>query len=386
MGGKAGNAVSDRNLRARWAAVGTGDPLTIGVEEEFLLTDPGSGRVVPAVEKVIAAAPERGEPLQREFTSTQVETATPPVRTLAELRAALVEGRSAAAEAAGRVGVRLTALGTSPLPVEPAPPVTDDERYRRMVDEFGALTATPGLCGCHVHVGVADRELGVQVLNHLRIWLPLLQAVTGNSPFFDGRDTGHASWRSVLWSRWPTAGPTPHLDSAEQYDRAVAGLIDSGAMFDQGMLYWYARLSAHVPTVEIRVGDVCPTVDDTLLVAALTRALVSTAVDEVAHGVAPRPVPGWLVAAAHWRAGRDGIDGRAVDLRTGQARPAWRLLRDLVGYVGPALDRHGDATTVGGLLELLAGRGGGARRQRERYARSGDLADVTRAAADATAA
>jgi glutamate---cysteine ligase / carboxylate-amine ligase len=226
----------------------------------------------------------------------------------------------------------------------------------------------------------------VQVLNHLRIWLPLLQAATSNSPFFDGRDTGHASWRSVLWSRWPTAGPSPHLSSAEEYERTVEGLIASGAMFDQGMLYWYARLSAHVPTVEIRLGDVCPTVDDTLLLAALTRALVSTAVDEVRQGAAPRRVPDWLVAAAHWRAGRDGLDGRAVDVRTGRARPAWELLRAMAEYVRPGLDRHGDTAAADGLLELLASRGTGARRQRERYARSGDLADVMRAAADATPA
>jgi glutamate---cysteine ligase / carboxylate-amine ligase len=375
--------VAERN-RARWAAVATGDPLTLGVEEEFLLIDPESGRVVPAVENVLAAAPERGEPLQKELMSSQVETATPPVSSLDELRAALVEARSAAAEAAGRAGVRLLAMGTSALPADPLPPVAENERYARMVEEFGSLAPTPGLCGCHVHVGVADRELGVQVLNHLRVWLPLLQAVTGNSPFYDGRDTAHASWRSVLWARWPTAGPSPHLDSAEQYDRTVRGLIDSGAMFDEGMLYWYARLSGHVPTVEIRLGDVCPTVDDTLLVAALTRALVSTAVDEVRQGLGPRPVPDWLVAAAHWRAGRDGLDGRAVDLRTGRARRAWDLLTELVEYLGPALDRTGDRATVDRLLARLAERGSGARRLRERFARTGDLAGAVRATADAT--
>jgi carboxylate-amine ligase len=376
--------VSDGNIRARWAAVGTDDLFTLGVEEEFLLIDPDTGQVVPAVERVLAAAPDRGEPLQREFMATQVETATPPVSTLADLRTALIEARSAAAEAAEQAGVRLAAIGTSALPTPHPPKVTDEPRYQRMVDDFGALGPTPGLCGCHVHIGVADRELGVQVLNHLRMWLPLLQAVTANSPFFDGRDTGHASWRSVLWSRWPTAGPTPHVESAEQYDRVVEGLIASGAMFDEGMLYWYARLSAHVPTVEIRIGDVCPTVDDTLLVAALTRALVSTAVDEVAQGAAPRPVPDWLVAAAHWRAGRDGLSGRAVDVRGGRARPAWDLLRDLVAYVRPALVRHGDVATVDGLLERLASHGTGAQRQRERYGRSGDLVDVMLAAADAT--
>ena len=103
----------------------------------------------------------------------------------------------------------------------------------------------------HVHVSVPDPETGVQVLNHLRPWLPIFQAATANSPFFDGHDTGYASWRSMLWERWPTVGPTPYLESHEQYETMISDLVASGAMLDEGMLYWYARLSANYPTVEI---------------------------------------------------------------------------------------------------------------------------------------
>ena len=183
--------------------------------------------------------------------------------------------RTGLAAAAERAGARLVAVGAGPG-AGPHTRVVDKPRYHRMHERFGDLSPGPGLNGMHVHVAVPDPETGVQVLNHLRPWLPILQAATANSPFFDGRDTGYASWRSVIWERWPTVGPTPYLESYEQYETLLADLVASGAMLDEGMLYWYARLSANYPTVEIRMGDVCPTLDDTMLLAALARALVAT--------------------------------------------------------------------------------------------------------------
>jgi len=182
------------------------------------------------------------------------------------------------------------------------------------------------MCGTHVHVSVPDPETGVQILNHLRAWLPILQAATANSPIFGGRDTTYASWRSMMWERWPTVGPTPYLESHEQYEMLVADLVASGAMLDEGMLYWYARLSATYPTVEIRMGDVMPSLDDSLLLAALTRALVATLLKDVRDGVPAPNVPHPLLMAAHWRAAHDGLEGLNIDMATREPRPAWRLM------------------------------------------------------------
>jgi glutamate---cysteine ligase / carboxylate-amine ligase len=352
--------------------------LTFGVEEEFLLIDPATGQVAPAVDAVLAELPVRlrGQ-VQREFLTSQVEIATDPQTDLAALRDRLLELRLAVSAAAERAGVRVIAAGTCPVACPP-PPVVDEPRYHRMVREFGApLAAIPGLCACHVHVGVPDRALGVRVLSQLRRWLPVLQAATGNSPYYAGKDTGYSSWRSVLWARWPTAGPPPHLETAEDYDQVVDALTASGAMFDDGMLYWYARLSAHVPTLEVRVGDVCPTVDDTVLIAALVRALVATAVTDLAQGRADGVAPHWLVSAAHWLAARDGLDGCGLDVGTGSVRPAWDLMNELVEHVRPALSRHGDEAAVGVLADRLAARGTGAARQRRALAAGHDFAAVT---------
>ncbi|HYN92286.1 MAG TPA: glutamate--cysteine ligase [Pilimelia sp.] len=359
--------------------------LTVGVEEEFLLVDPGTGRAVPAVEEVYAQVPPqlRGQ-VQHEFVTMQIEIGSAPVVGLDALGRSLRALREALAAAADRAGVRLVAIGTAPVGGDPAAPVVDMPRYHRMADFYGALTPRPGLNGLHVHVGIADRETGVQVINHLRPWLPLLQAATANSPYFDGTDTGHASWRSVLWNMWPTVGPPPYLSSAEEYDDLLARLIDTGAMLDEGMLYWYARLSSHLPTVELRLGDVCPTVDDSLLLAALVRGLVATVLADVGAGREAERVPHHLLTAAHWRAAHDGLEGGAVDPLTGRELPAWELLRRLVDRVTPALERHGDLAAVTLLLGRLRAHGTGAARQRALVERAGDVAAVLPYLADAT--
>jgi glutamate---cysteine ligase / carboxylate-amine ligase len=354
--------------------VGAGEPLTVGVEEEFLLVHPVRGHVVPAVEDVLGAlAPQLRVLAQHEYLTGQIEIGSAPVAGLDALGRSLTALRRAMADAAERAGVRMVAAGTAPLPSGGETDIVDTPRFQRMAESFGALSPGHGMCGCHVHVEIPDRDTGVQVLNHLRPWLPLLSAVAANSPFFRGRDTRYASWRSMLWKQWPSVGPPPYLESAEHYDASVRRLVRSGAALDEGMLYWYARLSAHLPTVELRIGDVCLAVDDAILLAALARALVATVLVDVAAGVPAPRVPHHLLTAAHWRAARDGLEGRSVDPATGETEPAWDHLNRLVDLVTPALERHGDAALVAAQLDRLRAEGTGAERQRRVVARAGSI-------------
>jgi carboxylate-amine ligase len=361
-----------------------GGPPTVGVEEEFLLVDPVTGRVVPGVEQVLdEVEPGLRGRVEREFLTSQIEINSPPAHRLDELRKSLAELRGAVSDAAERSGARLLALGTGIID-GPHAPVADDPRFHRMVERYGELCWSPGLNGIHVHVAVPGRDLGVQVINHLRPALPLLHAVTANSPYFRGLDTGYASWRSVLWARWPTVGPPPYIGDAAEYDHRVARLIETGAMLDEQMLYWYARLSSRYPTVEVRVGDVCLGLDDAILVAALVRGLVLTALYDAAMGRRAPTIDQELLVAAHWRAARDGLEGMGVDVRTGELRPAWHLLRHLVETVTPALERHGDLPIVKILLGRLRSRGTGAAWQRATFARTGDLLHLMALVADQT--
>jgi glutamate---cysteine ligase / carboxylate-amine ligase len=346
-------------------------PLTVGVEEEFLLVDVDTATAAARVDEIEAALDQDLRPrMRREFHASQLELATEVHTDLTGLLDQISTLRRAAATAAATIGCRLLAVGTAVYD-GPPPPVTDDPRYTLMAERFGAVADTPGLCGCHVHVGVPDRERAVQVCNHLRPWLPTLLAMTANSPFSDGRDTGYASWRSVLWAHWPSAGPPPYFQDLQEYETTVARMISTGAMLDEGMVYWYARPSIRYPTVEVRVGDVCATADDTVLVAALIRGLVGTALEAIRAGRAASRVPDGLLSAALWRAGHDGLEGDGVDAVTGAVAPGWELVDRLVRHVEPALDRHGDLATVHDLLDLLRRRGTGAARQRKARADGG---------------
>ena len=359
--------------------------LTLGVEEEFLLLDPGTGVNAAVSEQVVAALPDEVRNQSRlELRRSMIEMVTPVCTELTDLGAHLALHRRMAATAAATAGARLVAVGATPVG-EPQSAVPPQPRYEEIVARYGPIALDPALCGCHVHVGVPDRELAVQVCNRLRVWLPVIQALTANSPFYAGADSGHASWRSVQLIRWPSVGPTPVFDSAADYDATVAELITSGIMIDEAMVCWYARPSVRYPTVEVRVGDVCLTTDDTVLVAALVRALVATMIDDHRAGTPIPQVRDCVLSAAHWHAAHNGLDGTLMDPRGGGPRPAWDIVGDLLATVEPALARHGDADIVRAGLARLRSDGTGATRQRLIARRTGDLTAVLAEAANLTA-
>jgi len=359
---------------------------TLGVEEEFLLVDPASGEPVARNAAVAQQAADRGVELQLELTTCQVETATEAVGSTADLRAELSRLRRVAADSATAAGAQLLAAGLPPtLPREF--PLTDTPRYREIGERFGMIAHEQGICGCHVHVAVPSREAAIRVSNRLRPWLPTLLALSANSAIYRNADTGHASWRSVLWARWPSAGPPPHFDSVDEYDATVAMLQHAGAMLDDGMVYWDVRPSRNFPTVEVRVADVPATVADTVLLAALVRAAVMTAMDDERRGQPTPPLSPHALKAAYWKAARDGLDGDAVDLLESHERvPALALLNRLVDHVRPALEHTGDYDLVFDDLHRIAERGNGAMRQRRAWSRRHDVADVVAESAAATLA
>lgn len=263
-------------------------------------------------------------------------------------------------------------------------PITDKPRYRDIGERFGMIAHEQGICGCHVHVAVPDRDAAVAVANRLRPWLPMLLALTANSAIYRNADTGHSSWRSVLWARWPSAGPPPHFDSADEYDAAVQMLCHTDVIRDDGMVYWDVRPSADFPTVEVRVADVPATVAETVLFASLVRGAVMTALADEERGEPMPPLPPWVLKAAYWKAARDGFDGAGVDLDDQTTVPMRALLERLVERVRPALEAAGDHEFVRYGLTAVAERGNGAMRQRQAWRRRHDVADVLAEAAAAT--
>jgi glutamate---cysteine ligase / carboxylate-amine ligase len=333
---------------------------TIGVEEEFLLVDPDSG--LPRAVAHLALAARTDAELAGELLREQLETATRPCSTLEELGGELRRARAEAGDAAAAAGAALVALGTSPLPVDPT--LSPKPRYREMRRRFGLTAAEELTCGCHVHVAVDSEDEGVGALDRIRPWLAPLLALTANSPFWQGVDSGYASYRSQVWSRWPSAGPYAPFGSSAGYHGAVGAMLGSDTVLDRGMVYYDARLSAEYPTVEVRIGDVCLDVDDAVLLAALARGLVETAVREWRAGTPADPVRLELLRLAAWRAGRSGVDGVLLNPCTWRPVPAREVLDQLVRHVAPALEEAGDLPRVQELLSGVFHRGTGARAQR----------------------
>ncbi|WP_434443948.1 carboxylate-amine ligase [Lentzea sp. E54] len=340
---------------------------TVGVEEEFLLVDPATGVPVNRAEEVVAVARDQlGLELEHELTGAQVEINTSVCRDVEQVRRELLEVRRVVAQAARTAGCRVIAVGAPPLG-DAVGEVTDSVRYRRIAREFGALAEQQLICGCHVHVAVPDRETAVQVCNHVRPWLPVLGAVTANSPFSGGEDTGFASWRSTVWSRWPVSGPPPVFDSWQHYEELCDTVIEAGTALDRAMVYWDVRPATDLPTVEVRVSDVAATVDDAVLLAALVRALVAQAVVDVQRGVHAEPVPQEMLRQACWSAANEGLRGSVHDALAGEPRPMRQQLDDLVRRLTPVLETNGDLAAVQRGLRLLEKEGTGADRQRRAF-------------------
>ena len=370
------------------------------MEEELLLVDPTDGSP-RAVGGLIMSEPDAdGESeadnvddsgggdsdsgdagsegmVEPELQQQQIEIGTPPTTSLTDLRAELVRWRRRANDLAERQGARIAAIGTCPLPV--VPKTTVKPRYQAMIDHLGLTTAEQLTCGCHVHVAVESDDEGVGVLDRIRVWLPVLVALSANSPFWQGTDSGYASFRTQAWHRFPTAGPTPLLRSGADYHAYVDALLATKVPMDGGMIYLDARLSRNYPTVEVRVADVCVRVDDTVLIAALVRALVETAAREWREGRPAPDVSSDLIRLATWRASRFGLEGELLDTTTFRPAPTWRVIGGLLDHVRQALVDAGDDVVVDRQVDVLRTRGTGAEVQRRMAGERQDLVGLVRA-------
>ncbi|MET7958396.1 MULTISPECIES: glutamate--cysteine ligase [Streptomyces] len=350
---------------------------TVGVEEELLLVDARSHEPRALSKAVLARAERRAQGdsvFEPELHDQQLEFATEPRADMRELAVEICRWRAEAAQSAAEAGAAVVALATAPLPVSAA--IGESDRYQWMAKRFGLTAQEQLTCGCHVHVSVESDEEGVGVLDRVRPWLSVLLALSANSPFWQGRDTGYASYRSRVWGRWPSAGPAETFGSANLYHAQVDALIGTGVLRDKGMIYFDARLSHRYPTVEIRVADVCLQPADAALLATLARGLVETAARGWHAGAPAAPVSVGLLRMAAWQAGRAGTDGKLLHPATMLPAPATEVVGALLVHVRDALEDSADFEAAEVALRELLHRGTGARTQREVLARTGSLRRV----------
>ncbi|UUU20150.1 carboxylate-amine ligase [Streptomyces sp. DSM 40750] len=334
----------------------------VGVEEEFHVLDAESGGLVPSAGAVLGRL--RRSEFKHELQRSAVEWNSRVHASLDSLHADLAGARRRLDAAASPLGLAVVAAGTVPFARLTSGDVTAGARYRHMADEYRQVADEHLVCSAQVHVDVPDRDTAVRIMCAVSPWLPPLLALSASSPFWLGADTGYASWRTMLWQRWPTAGPVGCFAGAADYDAAVEDLIRSGVISDRGMVYYDVRPSDHQQTLELRICDACPRTETVVLVAGLFRALVEDARVRLEQ-------PGWVcdgrhewLRAAVWRAAQTGLEGDLVDPVDRLPAPAPTVLRAMLQRLRPALEAFGDWDTVRVLMEEGLTRGSVAHRLR----------------------
>lgn len=346
----------------------------MGVEEEFHVVDLTTRELVPRGPELLERLPAGA--YVAELQRSVVETNSAVVTGLDDLRTDLVGLRTALAAHADDLGLGVVAAGTVPLVDPTLLTLSDGARYQRMHEDYQILVREQLICGTQVHVDLPDRDVAVAVAHRASPWLPILLAVSASSPYWMGADSGYASSRSLAWQRWPTAGGSGSTTVAE-HDALVADLVASGTISDANMIYFDVRLSAHLPTLELRVTDSCPDVDGVVLLAGLFRALVRREREAVLSGRPASMPPAPLQRAAMWRAARSGLEADLVDLAgSAQPVPAAEAVAGLLSHLRGPLEAAGDWEQVSELAAQALARGTSAAQQRRVFDRRGRMADV----------
>jgi len=359
---------------------------TIGVEEEYQLVDAETGALCSRAAELLENA--WSAELRPELQETTLEIGTAICGSAAELDRELRRLRFQAATAAAALDCEIAAAGTHPFSRWQEHRTTSAERYALIVERYRRIARDEHNFGMHVHIGIPPGYDRIALLNPTRAYLPHLIALAASSPFYEAEDSGYASYRMVLWRRWPNAGMPPRLASESDYRGYIDYLIRSDVIADERGLYWGVRPHSIYPTLEFRITDACPNVDDAVAIAALVRALVVA----VATGALSEPRTAWLSDAAEhslltnneWLATRFGLDAWILDPTSTDGRiPIRSAIRRLIDQTYRTAEDLGDAAALAH-LEVTLQRGNGADRMRQIYQQRGQIEPLIRWLIDET--
>jgi carboxylate-amine ligase len=344
-------------------------PLTLGLEEEFLLVDRETRAVhsdPPA--ELFAALHDRTEGRAfPEFLRSQVEVATPICRTVAEARTALVELRSVLIEESARYGLAPIAAASHPFSLSSKQKRTDKERYVALLEEMQGVARRMMICGLHVHVGIDDDELRIDLMNQARYFLPHMLALSCSSPFWEGERTGLMSFRLMVFNGIPRTGLPEEFASYSEYKRHMDTLVETGVIADTSRIWWDLRLSARYPTLETRVMDACTTLEDSVRIGALNLCLMRRLYRLRCGNECWRSYPSLLIAENRWRAVRYSFDAGLLDLGKQRIVPFDELLEEVIALVREDAVALDCVAEIEGLREIIT-RGTSAHRQLRTYA------------------
>src|SRR5919204_5028188 len=349
-------------------AFGRTAPFTVGIEEEFQVVSAESYELVPRFDDVAEAAND--DRIHQELMTSVLEAATGIHETVSDAIAEAREIRRLLRDAAAERGALIASAGTHPFSRWEHQEITQAPRYQGLVEELRWVAEQVAIFGLHVHIGMPDAETAVAVTNALRTYVPELLALSANSPFWQARETGLASTRSVVFDGMPRTGLPPRFASFAEFADLVARGTAAGFYEDYTFIWWDVRPHPKLGTVELRSFDAQTRIESVAALAALAQSLAATVADTSAA-----PQPRTLIAENRWRAARYGLDAELVDLADGRARPARNAIRELVTLAAPAAERLGCAGELEE-VERLCERGSGTDEQRRVHERDGSLLAV----------
>ncbi len=368
-------------------AYGKSDPYTLGVEEEYMLLDGETFDLVQHVDTVLAATSghELESRINPELMQSVLEIATPVCHTAADVEAELRKLRGFVCDLARERGMRVGSAGTHPFSLFERQRITARDRYRNLVDQMQYVARRELIFGMHVHVAVDDAEKAIQVVNGLLVHVPMLLALSANSPFWRGEPTGLSSSRQMVFAAFPRSGPPPRFDNYAEYAEVVGQLEKTGCIADYTHIWWDIRLHPRLGTIEIRICDAVTRVEEAVALTAYCQALVKHFCERHERG---EQIPSYhriLTTENKWLAARYGLEAPVMDLATGRRNrvSVAQLVRRTLKELEPHARELGSERELEGVREILS-RGNGSDRQLRIFNANRDIVEVVSEIADAT--
>jgi carboxylate-amine ligase len=327
---------------------------TFGIEEEYHLVDTQSRDIADAPDALMAACERAlGTQVSPEFLRSQIEVGTKPCRTAAEASEDLSRLRRTVGQLAAEHGLAPVAVSTHPFARVGKSATTDKERYRALSSDLAGVGRRLAISGMHVHVGIEDDELRIDLMNQLRYFLPHLLVLSTSSPFWEGEDTGLKSFRVAISQELPRSGLPGRFAGWDEFQQTIGVLVSSGVIEDATKIWWDLRPSARFPTLEMRITDVCPRLEDALGIACLYVCLARMLYRLRRSNLSWRSYPVFLLEENRWRAQRYGVQGSLFDFGKGSLVAFTELFQELIALVREDAEVLGCWTEVAGLGRVV---------------------------------
>src|SRR3954462_10701011 len=349
---------------------------TLGIEEEFAIIDPETRELRSHIQEILEGGKVvLKEQIKPEMHQSVVELGTEVCDSIEHARAHVIDLRSKLAELAGRAGLKIASTGTHPFSHWRDQEITEGERYKEIVENMQQLARANLIFGLHVHVGIPDRETAIHVMNQTRYFLPHVYALSVNSPFWVGQDTGLKGYRLKVFERFPRTGIPDAFDSLSEYEDYCKLLVKTGCIDNPKKIWWDIRLHPFFDTLEMRVCDAQSRVDDTLAIAPLIQAVIAKLYKLLKYNTPFRVYRRRLLDENRWRASRYGLEGKLIDFGRETEVETRSLLNELMEFVSTEVDELGSRKEMAH-IERIMREGTGADRQLEVFHRTNDMKAV----------